>query len=282
MTECVLPTPRTRAGLEGLDALLAHPGQTLVAFDYDGTLSPIVDDPGQAHPEPEIIEGLAQLSGHVDLVAVITGRPAQLAVDLAGFAHTPGLEDLVVIGHYGMERWDACSGELGTVAPPPGVAVVKDKLPDLLSSLGLDDAEVEDKGLSVAVHVRTLDNPEAAFASMIRPLSDLAEAAGLVAEPGRLVVELRPPGMDKGRALRDLVHEAQVTTVMFVGDDLGDLAAFDEVDRLRREGIHGLLVCSGSSEVEALAARADLVVQGPSGVSELVGELVDALSGVRA
>ena len=92
-----------------------HPDKTLVAFDYDGTLSPIVDDPSRAHPEPEIVEGLARLSGHVDLVAVITGRPAQLAVDLAGFAQTPGLEDLVVIGHYGMERWDACSGELGTV-----------------------------------------------------------------------------------------------------------------------------------------------------------------------
>jgi trehalose 6-phosphate phosphatase len=87
--------------------------------------------------------------------------------------------------------------------------------------------------------------------------------------------------MDKGRALRELVRETQVTRVMFVGDDLGDLAAFDEVDKLRKEGIPGLLVCSGSAEVEELAARADIVVDGPRGVSELVGDLVDALTGVQ-
>lgn len=280
-TGAVLPPPRTPEGLEGLDAILAHPDKTLVAFDYDGTLSPIVDDPSLAHPEPEIIEGLAQLSGCVDLVAVITGRPAQLAVDLAGLASTPGLQDLVVIGHYGMERWDACSGELGTVEAPPGVAIVKAKLPDLLLSLGLQDAEIEDKGLSVAVHVRTMGDSDEAFESMVQPLQQLAESAGLVAEPGRKVVELRPPGMDKGRALRDLVRETRVTAVMFVGDDLGDLAAFDAVDQLREEGIHGLLVCSGSAEVEALAARADIVVDGPSGVSALVADLVDALSGIH-
>lgn len=277
----MLPQPRSRAGVEGLDAILAHPGQTLVAFDYDGTLSPIVDDPSRAHPEPEAIESLAKLSGHVDLVAVITGRPAQLAVDLAGFAHTPGLEDLVVIGHYGMERWDACSGELGTVQPPPGVAIARAELPQLLASLGMADAEIEDKGLSVAVHVRNLPDPDRAFETMAEPLRDLAASAGLVAEPGRKVVELRPPGMDKGRALRELVHQTQVSSVMFVGDDLGDLAAFDAVDELRAGGIRGLLVCSGSSEVEELAARADLVVDGPRGVTELVGELVDALDGIH-
>lgn len=277
----MLPEPRTRAGVEGLDAILAHPGRTLAAFDYDGTLSPIVDDPSRAHPEPEAVESLAKLSGHVDLVAVITGRPAQLAVELAGFAHTPGLEDLVVIGHYGMERWDACSGELGTVPAPPGVAIVRDKLPDLLDSLGISDAEIEDKGLSVAVHVRSLADPKAAFAAMLQPLRDLADSVGLAAEPGRMVVELRPPGMDKGRALRDLVHETQVGAVMFVGDDLGDLAAFDAIDELRAEGVPGLLVCSGSSEVEELAARADIVVDGPRGVTDLVGELLDALAGSR-
>lgn len=278
----VLPRPRTDLGVRGLDAIISHPHRALIAFDYDGTLSPIVDDPTRAHPEPEAIDGLAALAELVDLVAVITGRPAELAVELAGFASTPGLEDLVVLGHYGMERWDACSGEVRTVAPPPGIDVVRRRLPELLSSLGLDDAEVEDKGLSVAVHVRTLAEAGAAFERMAGPLAELADSAGLVAEPGRMVVELRPDGMDKGRALGGLVRESQVGAVMFVGDDLGDLAAYDEVDRLRRAGMPGLLVCSGSNEVEALAARADLVVDGPSGVSALVAELVDALSSVRA
>jgi trehalose 6-phosphate phosphatase len=278
----VLPRPRTDLGVQGLDAILARPHQALVAFDYDGTLSPIVDDPARARPEPEAVEGLAALAALVDLVAIVTGRPAEMAVELAGFAATPGLEDLVVLGHYGMERWDACSGELRTVTPPPGIDVVRRSLPDLLASLGLTDAEVEDKGLSVAVHVRRLADPSAAYERMVGPLTALASSADLVAEPGRMVVELRPDGMDKGRALGSLVRETQVGSVMFVGDDLGDLAAFDEVDRLRRDGVPGLLVCSGSNEVQELADRADLVVDGPPGVSELVAALVDALHGVRA
>jgi trehalose 6-phosphate phosphatase len=109
-------------------------------------------------------------------------------------------------------------------------------------------------------------------------LQDLAAEADLVAEPGRFVVELRPAGMDKGQALLSLVEETGSAVVMFTGDDLGDLAAFDEVDRLRAHGTYGLLVCSGSDEVPELQERADLVVDGPAGVADFVRELTQLLS----
>jgi trehalose 6-phosphate phosphatase len=162
------------------------------------------------------------------------------------------------------------------------VETVRRELPQVLESLDLGDAEIEDKGLSVAVHVRRLDDPATAFGRLAAPLADLAEAAGLIAEPGRKVVELRPPGMDKGLALRDLVREIRATAVMFVGDDLGDRTAFAEVRRLRAQGVAGLLVCSASAEVTELAAEADVVVDGPSGVTALVEALVEALGGVHA
>jgi trehalose 6-phosphate phosphatase len=72
--------------------------------------------------------------------------------------------------------------------------------------------------------------------------------------------------MDKGKALLGLASEVDATTLVFTGDDLGDLAAFDAVDAWRATGGAGLVVCSGSDEVEELAARADLVVDGPPGV----------------
>lgn len=258
-------------------ALLASPRRALVALDYDGTLSPIVDDPTEAYPEPRAVDGLVDLSEQVAMVAIITGRPAQLAVDLTGLADRTALDNVVVVGHYGMERWDARSGELQTAAADPGVASVRHDLPEVLASLDLSDADIEDKGLSVAVHVRRLDDADQAFEQMVEPLTRLAEGAGLVAEPGRQVVELRPTGMDKGRALSDLVREIGATVVVFVGDDLGDLAAFAEVERLRREGLAGLLVCSMSHEVTELAERADLVVDGPHGVSALLSDLVQML-----
>jgi trehalose 6-phosphate phosphatase len=269
--------PRTEAGRAGLDALLATPDRALIAFDYDGTLAGIVDDPMDARPGEGMVERLGELSSRVRLVAVVTGRPAQQAVDLAGFDSAPGLERLVVLGHYGVERWDAASSSLHTVDPPEGLDRVRATLPDLLASLDLHDADVEDKGLSVAVHVRRLADPAGAFSAMKGPLSDLAGASGLVAEPGRFVVELRPPGMDKGQALRTLADEVGAQTVVFTGDDLGDLPAFDEVARMRGEGSSGLLVCSGSAEVTALAEKADLVVDGPEGVAGLIDDLVAAL-----
>lgn len=258
--------------------MLAEPERALVAFDYDGTLAGIVDDPALARPHPDVIDGLVALSARVALVAIVTGRPARRAVELARLNREPGLERLVVLGHYGAERWDASSNSLRTVDPPAGLELVRSRLPDVLASLGLSGADVEDKELSVAVHVRRLADPTGAFERMVAPLRDLARAADLVAEPGRLVVELRPPGMDKGRALRSLVDETRVRSVVFAGDDLGDLAAFREVDRLRSEGLAGLLVCSGSDEVEALAERADLVVDGPGGVAVFIADLVAALS----
>ena len=162
--------------------------------------------------------------------------------------------------------------------PLPGLDVVRAELPALLASHDLADAAVEDKGLSVAVHVRRL--PDAASGvrragRTARPSSP--SGTGWSAEPGRFVVELRPPGMDKGAALRALVDERQATSVVFTGDDLGDLPAFDEVGRLRSDGVPGLLVCSGSDEVTALAERADVVVDGPAGVVAFVDSLVAAL-----
>jgi trehalose 6-phosphate phosphatase len=65
---------------------------------------------------------------------------------------------------------------------------------------------------------------------------------------------------------------------MYVGDDLGDLAAFGAVRALRATGIPGLTVCSSSAEVSALAAEADLVVDGPDGVVALLNAIADKLS----
>jgi trehalose 6-phosphate phosphatase len=245
-----------------------------MAFDYDGTLADIVEDPADARPHPAVLAGLVALSARVGLVAIVTGRPAAQAVELGQFESADGLGRLVVLGHYGVERWDAATSSLQTSDPPAGLVRVREALPGLLTSLNLGAADVEDKGLSVAVHVRRLRDPADAFAKLEQPLRELAADAGLVAEPGRFVIELRPAGMDKGQALRSLVDEIEARTVVFTGDDLGDLPAFDEVDRLRAAGLTGLLVCSGSTEVTELAERADLVVDGPAGVAAFVAGLV--------
>ncbi|MFF3415066.1 trehalose-phosphatase [Streptomyces sp. NPDC002698] len=274
-----LPAPVTPAGRDALEAILTRPTRTVVALDFDGTLAPIVPDPDRARAHPDAVPALAALAPKVASVAVVTGRPAGVAVRHGGFAGVAGLEHLVVLGHYGAERWDAVSGTVTAPAPHPGVAAVRAELPGFLDGIGAwQGTWIEEKGRAVAVHTRRAADPQAAFEALREPLGELAARHGLIVEPGRMVLELRPPGMDKGVALMEYVREIGAEAVLYAGDDLGDLPAFAAVDKLRSDGIPGLLVCSGSSEVAELADRADLVVDGPAGVVGLLAALAAALA----
>ncbi|GAA1565314.1 trehalose-phosphatase [Streptomyces globosus] len=273
-----LPMPVTAAGREGLAALLGDPRRSVVALDFDGTLADIVPDPDQARAHPDAVPALAALAPRVGSVAVVTGRPAGVAVRLGGFAGVAGLEHLVVLGHYGAERWDAVSGSVHAPAEHPGVAAVRAELPGFLHSVGAwHGTWIEEKGRALAVHTRRAEDPAAAFAALREPLAELAARHGLIVEPGRAVLELRPPGMDKGVALTEYLAETGAETVLYAGDDLGDLAAYAAVEKRRAEGLPGLLVCSGSEEVPELAARADLVLPGPVAVSAFLATLANAL-----
>ncbi|MGW2033654.1 MULTISPECIES: trehalose-phosphatase [Streptomyces] len=273
-----LPTPRTQAGQDGLAALLARPRTAVVGLDFDGTLAPIVADPEQARAHPGAVPALAALAPEIASVAVITGRPPEVAVRYGGFAGVPGLEHLTVLGHYGAERWDAATGELTAPPPHPGVAAARAELPGLLERAGAGEGTwIEEKGRALAVHTRRAPDPRAAFEALRAPLADLATRHGLIVEPGRMVLELRPPGMDKGVALLDHARAVQAGCVVYAGDDLGDLPAFAAIEKLRTNGVPGLLVCSGSTEVTELADRADLVVDGPEGVVGLLRALAAQL-----
>lgn len=279
--------PTTAAGRAALDALLRDPARSLLCFDFDGTLAPIVEDPASARAHPEAVSVLSRLAPHVGLLAIVTGRPAAVAVANGGFADVPGLERLVVLGQYGRERWDAASGEVSAPPAHPGVAELRAALPALLADLDaggrLLHLQVEDKGAAIAVHTRRCPDPAAALAVLLEPLTGLAERSGLSVEPGRNVLELRPPGFDKGGAVRRLVEErhqveeGSPSCVSFAGDDLGDLAAYDAVVELRAAGTPGLLIASASAEVSELSDRADVVLDGPAGVVAWLADLTGAL-----
>ncbi|MBO2443956.1 trehalose-phosphatase [Actinomadura nitritigenes] len=267
----------TAVGADGLDAIRTDPSRAVLGFDFDGTLAPIVDDPAAARAHPGAAPALARLAPRVGTLAIITGRPARVAVEYGGFE---GVDGLVVLGQYGLERWE--SGVFTEPDPPPGIAEARAKLPGVLEAAGAPPGTfVEDKAHALVVHTRRCAEPQVALDRLRSIIAALAERTGLAVEPGRYVLELRPPGVDKGRALRSLAEAfaekrgAPPSAVLFAGDDLGDLAAFDAVDALRAEGVPGVAVCSGSNEVTELADRADLVVDGPEGVIELLGTLLD-------
>ncbi|MDT0323535.1 trehalose-phosphatase [Streptomyces millisiae] len=271
-----LPEPRTDEGRAGLRAIVGAPARALLAFDFDGTLAPIVEDPALARAHPDAVPALARLAGRVAAVAIVTGRPAEVAVRLGGFEAHPELAGLVVLGAYGAERWEAATGELSVPPPHPGIAAARLEVHAWARRTG---AHLEDKGNALALHTRRAPDPDGAFAALREPMDRVAASRGLVVEPGRQVLELRPPGMDKGAALTALVREKNAGAVLYAGDDLGDLAAFEAVATLRASDVPGLRVCSGSAEVPRLAEATDLTVPGPAGLAAFLGELADAMGG---
>lgn len=253
-------------------AALVHEGEhLLVALDFDGTLSPIVEDPEIAVIHAEAPDVLVGLSAQVRAIAVLTGRPARQVLALGGLddvgdAIGEAGRELVILGQYGNERWTSNARRVISPKPPAGLASLISDLPRLLRGVDAADAWVEEKGLAVAVHTRRTVDPRGAFDRLLPVLTEAARARNLTIEPGRLVIEVRAAGMDKGVALRQLVEQYDARAVVFVGDDLGDVPAFEAVGELRDKGMPALLVCSGSDEESTLRDLADVVVAGPDGV----------------
>ncbi|QNE20724.1 trehalose-phosphatase [Kribbella qitaiheensis] len=272
------PVLVTQAGRDGWEAIVKDPAGAVIASDFDGTLSPLVEDPAMSRAADGALDALARLAGVGAQVAIVTGRPALVATELSGVSGHAGLGSLVVLGHYGLERWEASTGAVTSEPVPAGVAVAREQLPAVLRDAGQPDAFVEDKDSSLAVHTRRLPDPAGALEALRTPLSELASSVGLHLEPGNLVLELRPPGIDKGLALRRLLDSTGARSILYAGDDLGDLAAFKALQALRADGLHAVLVAARSSGATALTESADIVVDDPAGVVTVLTALADAIA----
>lgn len=240
-----------------------HDGSdALVVSDFDGTLSPIVDDPAAAGPADGAIEALVGLGDVAGEVAVISGRPL-------AFLRSQFPESVSMIGLYGLQTLRG--GELGEHEQS---GVWRETMADVASRArkhGPAEMNVELKELSITLHYR--GHPE--LATPVRGWADgAARDAGLRVRDAKMSVELHPPiDEDKGTALARLAAE-HTGPVVFCGDDLGDLPAFDALDELERAGREVLRVAADSDELpDEMRARADEVVDGPAGVVELLRSL---------
>jgi trehalose 6-phosphate phosphatase len=274
-----LPESLSASGAVALEAILRAPSETLIVTDFDGTLAPIVEDPAQAYADPNAVAALGRLGEHVGAVVVITGRPVRAAVQLGRFRGVAGLQLMTILGQYGVERWNAADDEYLLPPDPAQISAVAEELPKILDSLGMSEARIEDKGRAIAIHTRSLPDPKGALARLEEPLGDLAARHGLMLAPGKNVWEIHTPDMDKGAALRAIVEETGARQVIFAGDDLGDLPAFRAVRELATAEVAGLLVCSASTEEDALTELSDVIVDGPPGLAAWLNELAERLGG---
>jgi trehalose 6-phosphate phosphatase len=185
--------------------------RVLVAFDYDGTLAPLAARPSQATLRPST-RALLRTIARLYPCAVLTGRRRASAARLL-----EGVGVRFIVGNHGLE-WPRASPH---ARRDQGRARLWKAALGRLSAPGI---RIEDKGLSLTVHLRRARAPGAAR----RAVEALAATLpGCRAEAGIEVVNLLPrdaPG--KGEALLRLRGKARCTHALFVGDDVSDEAVF--------------------------------------------------------
>lgn len=272
----------TSRGSSTTQAIIEKPGDALLGLDFDGTLAPIVPRPEDARPHPESMAHLQRLLGHIGAVAIITGRPVDVVLQLGGFAQLRDTRRLRIFGQYGVETWNGATGHISVPPTPPAISTAQRQIERMLADLDaagepVHGVALEDKGLAIGVHTRRAVAPEQAYELLEPRLRNLADRLGLVAEPGRNVVELRASSTDKGDVLRSALDRKNPRCVAFCGDDRGDLAAFASVDQWRSSSRPGARVVSYSREVPELASQADVLCQGPDGIAAWLGYLADQI-----
>lgn len=251
-----------------IEALSLRPAVSGLILDFDGVLSPIVDDPTtSALPAPTAML-LTRISKVLGLVAVISGRPALFLAD-----HIK-VSGILLLGSYGIEEIRD-----GTLHVAPEASEWLDKVHDasrlLTNELGhLPGIRVEEKSVSVAVHWRQTPDQEAAAAIVRQVTASIANATGLRPEPGKLVEELRPPMMDKGSAVAKILTDKKIVTSAYAGDDLGDRPALETV---QEEGGYALVVDHGPETDRSLRDMADEVFCGTETFAGWLADLADAL-----
>ncbi len=263
-----------------LAALAAHPRRSALCLDFDGTLSPIVEDPVAARPVPGVPDLLARLAARLGLVAVISGRPVSFLQSV--LASPPNVR---LVGLYGMEEIGRDGSR--SVAPEalPWEAVITEVVEQARAEAPAG-IYVEPKGLTVTLHWRHAPDRR----DWVLAFAERQHARhGLTVHPGRAERELRPPiDVDKGTVVRALAaeHAGQLRAVAVFGDDIGDLPAFAAVGELTApDGRPLAAVRVAAVDVESppeVAARADLTVRGAEGAVELLRVLADAATAAAA
>jgi trehalose-phosphatase len=203
--------------LDALQRLASNP-VLLIACDYDGTLAPIVDDPGAAKPCRESVAALRALASMPDThVAVVSGRSLR---DLATLSRLP--DEIHLIGSHGSEF------DVGfALGIPEAARRLHIEIDDALEILirEFPGASLEHKPASTTMHVRGVaaDRVDSAIRAAIEGPGMFP---GAHVKLGKMVVEIAVVETNKGAAIDAVRQQVSADAAIFVGDDVTDEDAF--------------------------------------------------------
>jgi len=184
----------------------------LLAFDFDGTLAPIVARPEDARPSQAVSARLSQLAALLPL-AIVSGRRVD---DVRGRL---GFEPQFIVGNHGAE-------EEGLAPDETALAALRTRIDTQRPALLEAGVTIEDKGASIALHYRlsrTREEALQAIAGLLAARDDALHVFG-----GKLVVNIAPRlARDKAQAVRSLMQRAGTTSLVFAGDDVNDEPVFE-------------------------------------------------------
>ena len=249
------------SGFASFAPLVRDRARSGLFVDFDGTLSDIVDDPAAARPHAGAVDALASLAAVFGRVGVVSGRPIDFLAPFFGDA-------IALAGLYGLEtRVD------GVVHHHPLASSWREAVQDVATysvARGPAGMRVESKGLSLTLHFRGAPQIEHDVRAWAQKQ---AARSGLVLRGARMSYELHPPiEADKGTTVIELADG--LTAVAYIGDDLGDLPAFDGLDVLSTRGVDTVRAAVRSAELSPrIVERADVLLDGPAAVVDVLTRL---------
>lgn len=206
---------------------LSARGPIAVFLDFDGTLVEIAETPDSIEVPDRLVERLCALSDRIGgRLALVSGR----AVD--NLEKHCGPLGIACAGSHGLSRFSAARERLG-VEPHALPSAVMEPLQEFAAAEGFG---FETKAHGAALHYRTDPSLEARGLAFT---SALADQHGLVVKRGKCVIELVPPGGDKGSAVRAFMEEEPFagSQPVFVGDDVTDEDGFAAAQELGGLGV---------------------------------------------
>lgn len=251
----------SKAGKEQLDNIIKK--GVLCAFDFDGTLAPIVSHPDDARLPDAVGKRMATLT-QLAPVAILTGRAIDDITPRLTF--TPAY----LVGNHGLEGipgWEKHSSMYRDLCSKWNHAL-RDTLP---AWPGYDSGiEIENKTYSLAVHYRHAADPDKTGEALLPFLEKTAPDALIV--PGKCMVSLVPPDApNKGIALNELMRISQAPSVLYAGDDITD----EDVFRLKRKDLLSIHV------EKSPASAAPWYIETHEDIIKLLDDLINRLQSLK-